>query len=610
MNGMCEEAKTAHPDTSENTKATTLGAWGAAEYDDSNVGPHAPDDFYVWIDFASIDQDDAEQKIRGIEMLPLYVACCSSGLVMYIPDNPATNYEERAWTGIERILAYTFSVSPVLKKIDSGFISGRSKWTAEALTEVKQDFWKMEHGALCFNLTDPAQGQLTCPEQDLPTIEALRSIATSTPAIDFDGNKAPLMLGRTTFRVQDTCRTRATIFSRRTTSMGSHRTSRASSGNLDGHRSSVFSVSSDFGFKPLEKLKSALEGAADVVKKVSSSLPYSRNNSRTSSIESSRSRIDGGVLRSTESSRSTKSIMSSSRSNLTANWMGRTASNSSKASTFLAVDKMASNGSLKSDLTDTSQGDRLGRGRSIRLGGTSSRSFNGTVESLKKMMGGQFGGSKRCSDIAEDNSKRCSENSVDHDENNGDADDFPLRSPPPLSNDSHCSSIDRDMDVDSGGPGKEVLETPILSPYAMPSADEDDEVIEEGRFDIATARSDARSEHSAIGVSKSKSDGMSELSAFKEERQRSRRNEEWHEVRKIGSQTTVSTGLPSSTGPPFSPQVSQSVMGKVRSSTSYSSSATGSTPGDFVDKSSPRTNSKSQWSNSEAQLLREEEVLS
>merc|ERR1719316_866495 len=100
----------------------------------------SPEDYYIWIDFTSIDQSDNMQKAMGIEMLPLYVACCSSGLVMYLPKDEI-QYEERAWTSIERVLAYSYGVSPVLKKIDSGYIKGSPYWSSKRLVRSKPEYW-------------------------------------------------------------------------------------------------------------------------------------------------------------------------------------------------------------------------------------------------------------------------------------------------------------------------------------------------------------------------------------------------------------------------------------------------------------------------------------
>lgn len=211
--GDCPLMYDAHPDSVTNIKARTVGKWGEHQYDEGNVGPLSPEDHYIWIDFTSIDQDDSVQKLLGIEMLPLYVACCGSGLVMYLPNDPEIGYEERAWTAIERILGYVYGTSGVLKKIDSGYIKGAPRWTQAALIKEKPQFWEEKHGKLCFRLTDPLSGRLTC-EEDSEKITRLKEIIEITPPIDFYGMKEAFFWNETLCRVDDTCRERSTVMHR------------------------------------------------------------------------------------------------------------------------------------------------------------------------------------------------------------------------------------------------------------------------------------------------------------------------------------------------------------------------------------------------------------
>lgn len=214
--GICKDAKTAHPDTATNTKATVLGQWGKDQYSEDNIGLHSPEDMYLWIDFPGINQDDPQEKGLGIEMLPLYVACCGNGMIFFLPDNG--EYEDRAWTSVERILAYTFCAAPVMRKIDAGYISGGTRWKQKDLVEQKPKYWQIDRdGQLSIRLQDPANGQLTCT-QDLERIEALKDIVSSTEPIDFFGVKARLEFGMTLARVEDTCvRMKSSIMRRQKT---------------------------------------------------------------------------------------------------------------------------------------------------------------------------------------------------------------------------------------------------------------------------------------------------------------------------------------------------------------------------------------------------------
>eukprot|EP00746_Dinoflagellata_sp_MGD_P151580 gnl/MRDRNA2_/MRDRNA2_83136_c1_seq1.p1 gnl/MRDRNA2_/MRDRNA2_83136_c1~~gnl/MRDRNA2_/MRDRNA2_83136_c1_seq1.p1 ORF type:complete len:1178 (+),score=190.93 gnl/MRDRNA2_/MRDRNA2_83136_c1_seq1:143-3535(+) len=230
----CPSARLAHPDSAENTKANVLAKWGRDQYDIDNIGPYSPEDLYLWVDFAGINQDDSIIKALGIEMLPLYIACCGNGLVFFINESKKTGreddedeaepsdlqdlYEDRAWTSVERALAYTFCAAPVMRKVDAGYVTGGSKFSPGALCKRRPDYWSFNRdGQFSMRLQDPCQGVLTC-KPDIKRIEALKAIISSVPPIDFYGVKEPLVFGETLVRVEDTCsRRKASIMRRQRT---------------------------------------------------------------------------------------------------------------------------------------------------------------------------------------------------------------------------------------------------------------------------------------------------------------------------------------------------------------------------------------------------------
>merc|ERR1719195_1247752 len=108
------DPRTAHPDSVCHKKAKTLAEYG-------RLGtcpifePNHRFDYYFWIDFAGIHQHDPWDKVLGICKLPVFVAACTE-LAFF--NSSSTAYEPRAWTRVERMLAYTFTASPLLVYLD------------------------------------------------------------------------------------------------------------------------------------------------------------------------------------------------------------------------------------------------------------------------------------------------------------------------------------------------------------------------------------------------------------------------------------------------------------------------------------------------------------
>ena len=81
---------TPHPDDDTHTKFSQI-----CTLIDAASHEMAKDisDVYVWIDFASVDQDDAVLLSRGINSLPVYVSMADMVISMSNHDE----YYERAW---------------------------------------------------------------------------------------------------------------------------------------------------------------------------------------------------------------------------------------------------------------------------------------------------------------------------------------------------------------------------------------------------------------------------------------------------------------------------------------------------------------------------------
>jgi hypothetical protein len=106
----------AFPDSPSNKKAAALGYYGEA-----GVCPEFAKhqwDYYYWIDYACIDQEDYDQKLLGIAKLPGYISCAIE-LIYY--HSATADYEARAWTRLERVLAFAYTWSPAFVHMDDDY---------------------------------------------------------------------------------------------------------------------------------------------------------------------------------------------------------------------------------------------------------------------------------------------------------------------------------------------------------------------------------------------------------------------------------------------------------------------------------------------------------
>lgn len=142
------EAK--HPDDEANTKyrslVTAVEAWAAAEGVPTT-------DVYVWFDFASIDQDDFTELMRGVNALGLYIACCDAFFSFEHDEywNRAWCLSEQMFGDAVRLPRFVLSLDGALSPLDTG----------KTLRQT---------------LVDPTTGDLTV-EADRPVIEVLNVVA-------------------------------------------------------------------------------------------------------------------------------------------------------------------------------------------------------------------------------------------------------------------------------------------------------------------------------------------------------------------------------------------------------------------------------------------------
>jgi len=165
----------AHPDSVCNKKALALAQYGSRGTCPI-FEPHHKFDYYFWVDYAGIHQYDPWQKVLGICKLPVFVAACTE--LAFFNSN-TTSYEPRAWTRVERMLAYTFTVSPLFVYLDEGYPSQPMDVDA-IIARDPESFQKDASGALRLVIRSPwgPTASLTHAE-DIDLIQELAVLASS-----------------------------------------------------------------------------------------------------------------------------------------------------------------------------------------------------------------------------------------------------------------------------------------------------------------------------------------------------------------------------------------------------------------------------------------------
>jgi hypothetical protein len=196
----------AHPDTPDGSKAKAL-----ARYGESGTcpifHPHHTFEYFFWIDFAGIDQDNRREKWLGISKLPVYISSCIE-MIFFFSDN----YEARAWTRMERCISYVYVQSPLFVFIDAEYTSATSSLPIDELVARHDCFAKDENtGGLLLevrdplaedaSLTDPADKELICNLLEVikhatPLCPAMKAVmAANAPAAEEGGEGVALNQG-------------------------------------------------------------------------------------------------------------------------------------------------------------------------------------------------------------------------------------------------------------------------------------------------------------------------------------------------------------------------------------------------------------------------------
>lgn len=193
----------AHPDTEDNIKARVLGEWGRDLYNEDDPRPFRPEDTYFWIDHACIDQDNAPSKMSGITLLPLCIACCANGLVCFV--GSTREYADRAWTALERVLAYCLTASPHFRMIDSGYLYTHKSISCADLSVTDPHWWKIIGGQPYMIIHRPTEGVITVPTDSI-LIRRIAKLAAKLEPIDYFQAKSKVIFGTTACPVRQVSR--------------------------------------------------------------------------------------------------------------------------------------------------------------------------------------------------------------------------------------------------------------------------------------------------------------------------------------------------------------------------------------------------------------------
>eukprot|EP00931_Biecheleriopsis_adriatica_P108199 TRINITY_DN82541_c0_g1_i1.p1 TRINITY_DN82541_c0_g1~~TRINITY_DN82541_c0_g1_i1.p1 ORF type:complete len:447 (+),score=64.65 TRINITY_DN82541_c0_g1_i1:115-1341(+) len=174
-----ECGKAAHPDREDNKKARMLTTYG--EKGGCPIFKDTLFDYYFYVDFACIDQDEPQSKLAGVTVLPMQVAVCIE-LIFF--DSRVAEYEPRGWTRVERVFAYSYCFSPIIVYIGEEYPEKVTDF--KALCDAKPDIYSMdESGNVYMVVADPlaSDAALTNPA-DRSIVKQLCDAAMNVPPLN------------------------------------------------------------------------------------------------------------------------------------------------------------------------------------------------------------------------------------------------------------------------------------------------------------------------------------------------------------------------------------------------------------------------------------------
>jgi len=174
------DPKRAHPDSTHHEKAKALAEYCAGGT--CSVFVEHTFDYYYWIDFCGIDQDDPLDKALGICKLPCYVTACFEAIFYH---SALHLYEPRVWTRVERMISYMYTLFPLFTYIDEEYPKGPINIKQVADMNAHMFSWDPDSGTLLMKIHDPL-GDDACitNEGDLELIQKLLTIMYKTKPLN------------------------------------------------------------------------------------------------------------------------------------------------------------------------------------------------------------------------------------------------------------------------------------------------------------------------------------------------------------------------------------------------------------------------------------------
>ena len=152
-------------------------------------------EYFFWCDFAGVNQFDHREKILGVSKLSAMVAACGE-IIMY--NSSSTDYEPRAWTRVERMLGFTYTVSPVFVYLDDGYPETAVDIDSIVASNTQAFVKHPQTGQLMLILRNPAgDGAQVRDDRDRQWIEGLADATLRATPLNPLRNVAALVFGET-----------------------------------------------------------------------------------------------------------------------------------------------------------------------------------------------------------------------------------------------------------------------------------------------------------------------------------------------------------------------------------------------------------------------------
>jgi len=165
----------------ERNKARALGLYGRSG-SSANYSDALDFDHYYWIDQSCVHQDDDRLKQMAMLKLGVWMTTCTDFILFRSSKN---DYEPRAWTRLERLIAYAYIQAELFVYLDESYIS-EEPIDVNYVVRKNKSFVKGEaDGELAIALREPPlDSPYVSDEKDLSYIGLLAFTVKSACALE------------------------------------------------------------------------------------------------------------------------------------------------------------------------------------------------------------------------------------------------------------------------------------------------------------------------------------------------------------------------------------------------------------------------------------------